>query len=97
MTRSSFGQKLSAELLQEVVTLAECLDALEEGSLPAVADTLSQRLKSLEQRLEGCHDTAKHIHVIEPLAPSLTSQGERLVASKALLLERKLEKYQWRT
>ena len=79
------------EVGRELRTLAECLDALGEGDLPALGDLLMQRFKSKEHEvLSGHKDLCSHIELIPPPEGGLLTQEERVYAAKAQLQEAKI-------
>ena len=81
------GQRDSRELR----TLAEALDALAAGSLPAVGDLLMQRFKALEQKvIDGDWGTASRLELLPERQVGLTPLSEQTSASRAQLLHLKL-------
>ena len=64
-------------------TLAECLDALEEGNLPHLADLLMQRFKSREMQVEtGNAEEAQLLELARGGRAGVTSQEERIAIAK---------------
>ena len=68
---------------REAVTLGTCLDHLLSGDLPALGDTLMQRLKALESSIQDQGwQSARHLEIIPPQAASLASMEEKDRAAK---------------
>ena len=78
---------------RELRTLAEALDSLASGNLPAVADMLMQRFKAVEQKVQdgGGWGTASQLELISDRAVGLTTLAEQTVAARQLLLRLKLD------
>ena len=86
--------KYSEEEKVELQTLARCLDALGEGGLDLLADTLTQRFKSVEARHSGAASAAKAIELVGIEDFGLISRDELVVANQVLLRDRKLKSSQ---
>ena len=72
-------------------TLCECLDALQDGALPQLADLLVQRLKALEVGVaEGRSGVADNLELTPRRHVTLASLEEQTSAAKAELAELKL-------
>ena len=78
---------------RELRTLAEALDALAAGNLPAVGDLLTQRFKAVECKIQDGGDwgTASHLELISDRPVGLTTLAEQTVAARQQLLRLKLD------
>ena len=77
---------------RELKTLAQSLDALRRGDLPALGDTLMQRFKAVQISItDGNWGTAARYELIPPDEISLASPEERQAAARSSLLAIKLD------
>ena len=94
LTTILHGQNLKSlhpDLMRELRTLAESLDAISEGDLGTAVDLMMQRFKSREQlALTGDDALAKHLELIPPADAGLVTAGERAMAAKAQYHEAKI-------
>ena len=88
------GSEIPAEKLQELYTLAESLEAMEDGNLDALGDVLSQRFKAVEWELAGSPVMAQSVQLVQPHHRGLTSPREMLMAERAALFDERVRKAQ---
>ena len=81
-------QKVPAEKMQELRTLAESLNHLGTGN--RLADLLVQRFKSIELEAGGHKDIAENVELVDLNQVGLTSRNEMLSARRLQLTKRKL-------
>ena len=89
---SKHGNSIPPAQLQELYTLAEALEKMEDGDLNALGDVLTQKFKSVEWDIEGCPQMAKSVQLVQPTQRGLTSAKEMLMAEKAALFDEKVRK-----
>jgi hypothetical protein len=83
--------KVGVRESRELRTLAEALDSLGRGDLPALGDVLIQRFKSVQQKaVTGSWATGSMLELIPETDVGLTSQEEMHAATKHQLLKLKL-------
>ena len=86
--RSHIAPRASGGILREVVTIAHALDLLLQARPAEAADTLSQRLKSLELTISGQPwATSQKIEVVPQLEATMASRAEVQVAQKEARLD----------
>lgn len=84
-------EKVGVRSMQELRTLAECLDRLNEGRLAEVGDILMQRFKALEQAIADGHwGVAQELEIIGEASGGLASTSEQRAAARAEYLRNKL-------
>ena len=75
--------RMSAPMSREAQTLCYCVDLLLQGKIAMGCDTLTQRLKSLEQMASGSHFSVCQKQELVPLESArMTSPTEALEASR---------------
>ena len=84
--------RLGKDRMQELRTLAECLNMLGEGNLPGLADMLTQRFKSLELDAAGHGELSRSVELVDSTQMGLTSSREMLSATRSELMLKKLSK-----
>ena len=89
---SKHGNSIPPAQLQELYTLAEALEKMEDGDLNALGDVLTQKFKSVEWDIEGCPRMAKSVQLVQPTQRGLTSAKEMLMAEKAALFDERVRK-----
>ena len=94
MVLPSAKEQPSQERRQEMRTLAESLNALEEGQIARVGDVLSQRFKSLKMKSQGGHPKAisGEVEAVGPSKQGLVGEEELVRAKRRLLRKAKLER-----
>ena len=89
--RQQMGMGLSPAMLQEVVTVASCIDALLQNKPAAAADILCQRLKALEGLSRGNHwSVTRQIELVRTDQHGLAQDVESLAAARRAREEGKL-------
>ena len=74
-------EKMDGRDVRELRTIAEALDALQEGQLAEFADLLMQRFKSIEHRvLSGSGALEDHLELIPPKFEGLVGRSEQMMA-----------------
>ena len=82
---------LSRRTSRELRTIAQALDALSAGQLPALADILMQRFKALEMSIvDAGWGLAKRVELLPDAPAGLTSLSERRAAARSELLHLRL-------
>lgn len=77
---------------RELRTLAQALDLIGTGDLARAADTLIQRFKAVELKLEdGSWEVGSQLELIPSRSMGLTSQKETHLATRAQMLQLKLD------
>ena len=85
-------EKVGVRNCRELRTLAEAIDGLTRGDLPAVGDLLMQRFKALTESVnDGSWSVARRLEVIPDTRVSLASLDERRSAAKSELLNSRLD------
>jgi hypothetical protein len=80
------------EKLQELFTLAETLEKMEDGDLDSMGDIMAQRFKSIEWELAGAHAMAQSVQLAQPRIHGLTSATDVLMAERAALYDERVRK-----
>ena len=89
--RQHLAANMSAPMLQEAITVGNCLDYLLQGRVASTCDVLSQRLKSLESLSRGSHWTvARQLELVKSDLVTITGEEEGLQAARRAREEDKL-------
>lgn len=90
-TRQHLLRRASAPVQRELLTLSHALDLMLKGKASAAADTLMQRLKSIEQTLLGSHwSISQKLEVLPPESASITALPEAKSAQREMYDESRL-------
>ena len=81
--------------LQELHTLAHCLDHLALGRTGACADVLAQRLKAVELSVGVGWDRARRIELVPADATSLVDREEEMATARDQDFDRRLAQVQY--
>ena len=92
--RQHLQRRASGPILRELLTLSHSLDLLLKGKVSSAADTMVQRIKSIEQSLTGSHcSIAQRLEVLPPDSVTLTAVPEAVAAQKEIYEESKARWY----
>ena len=92
--RQHLQRRASGPMVRELLTLAHTLDQLLKGKVASAADTVVQRIKSIEQNLMGSHySVAQRLEVLPGDTMSLTAIPEATAAQKEIYQEAKAKWY----
>ena len=90
-TRQHLLKRASAPVQRELLTLSHALDLMLKGKASASADTLMQRLKSIEQTLLGSHwSISQKLEVLPPESASITALPDAKSAQREMYDESRL-------
>ena len=85
-------QQIGVRNAAELRSLAESLDALDRGDLPALGDLMMSRFQAVETAsTEGDWSQAQHMDLAAQGRVTLANTAVRLQAAKTALIEKKLQ------
>ena len=80
------------EKLKSLFTLAEAIEAMEDGAIDSLSDILSHEFKADEMELDRNSAMAAQVRFVSARHSGLTSPGEVLMANKTTVFQDKLRK-----